>query len=60
MLELTDAGNGDLLYKESWTSQRLAGNITDIAIGDINSDGTPEIVVTARSGNLYAFEWVVP
>ena len=60
VLELTDAGNGDLLYKESWTSQRLAGNITDIAIGDINSDGTPEIVVTARSGNLYAFEWVVP
>jgi len=58
VLELADAGNGNLVYQEKWTSQPLVSNVTDIAIGDINGDSTPEIVVTAKSGNLYAFEWI--
>jgi hypothetical protein len=45
------------VYRQKWVSQLLPQNITDIAIGDINKDGTDEIVVTADSGNLYAFKW---
>jgi len=57
ILELTDFGGGKLNYTQKWVSQPLPKSVTDIAIGDINNDGTEEIVVTAESGNLYAFRW---
>jgi len=57
ILELADIGNGNFNYTQKWVSQALPQLITDIAIGDINNDGTNEIVVAAESGNLYAFRW---
>jgi len=40
-----------------WVSEALSQQISDLAVGDINKDGVNEIVVTAESGNLYAFKW---
>lgn len=57
VLKLADVGT-EAVYLEKWTSQPLPTAITDIAIGDINNDGINEIVVTAESGNLYAYKWL--
>jgi hypothetical protein len=57
VLELTNVGGSKNNYTEKWVSQVLSQLITDIAVRDINSDSTQEIVAVAESGNLYAFKW---
>jgi hypothetical protein len=45
-------------YSAVWTSGELHEVITDIRLGDSNSNNRTEIIATAQKGYLYAYEWV--
>jgi hypothetical protein len=45
-------------FKQIWVSAPLANQITELAVGDTNNNMLVDLIVTAKGGNLYAFEWL--
>ncbi len=45
-------------FKQIWVSAPLANQISDLAVGDTNNNTLVDLIVTAKGGNLYAFEWL--
>jgi len=43
-------------YSQVWDSGDLGYTVNDVAIGDGNGNGYPELVVAADQGNVYAYE----
>ncbi|TXT55373.1 MAG: putative Peptidylamidoglycolate lyase [Candidatus Thorarchaeota archaeon] len=45
-------------YQMMWNSSELHQSITDIVVGDSNHNYRNEIVITAKGGYLYSYEWL--
>nr|MDO8112893.1 VCBS repeat-containing protein [Candidatus Sigynarchaeota archaeon] len=51
-----DAGTSYYRHEESWLKNDFVNEITDLAIADVNGNDWPELVVSARRGDLFTFE----
>ena len=45
-----------ITYKEVWTSEELDDKVYAVAVGDLNYNGLPDIIVGTRNGTIYIFE----